>query len=107
MRAKFLLDLYVLFSYNVYVLERMLMNDKLTLKLNRSVIEKTKKYARKKDVSLSEVVERYFKFLTESDENNVIQLTPLVKELSGIIRLNKDQNIKEEYAGYLVKKYKS
>ncbi len=83
------------------------MNNKLTLKLDKSVIEKTKTYARKRDVSLSEVVERYFKYLTESEENNPLALTPLIKELSGVIHLNKNQNVKEGYTEYLTKKYKS
>ncbi|MGC1631597.1 MAG: DUF6364 family protein, partial [Gelidibacter sp.] len=40
------------------------MDTKLTLKLNQKVIEKAKKYASKKNISLSRIVEAYLQSLT-------------------------------------------
>ena len=36
---------------------------------------------------------------------NEEDMSPLVKELSGVIRLKKGQDIKKDYADYLIKKY--
>jgi len=33
-------------------------------------------------------------------------MSPLVKELSGVIRLKKGQDIKKDYTDYLIKKYR-
>jgi hypothetical protein len=45
------------------------MNTKLTLTLEKDVIEKAKEYAAKQGQSLSSLVENYFKHLTIKDEN--------------------------------------
>ena len=80
------------------------MDAKLTLKLNSSVIEKAKSYARKKNVSLSRLIESYLNHITsshvESDE-----ATPLVKSLSGVIHMSKAADSKAEYRKHVVKKY--
>ena len=44
------------------------MNTKLTLSLEKTVIEEAKSYAKKTGRSLSELVENYFKSLTEKSE---------------------------------------
>ena len=44
------------------------MNTKLTLSLEKSVIEEAKSYAKKTGRSLSELVENYFRNLTEKSE---------------------------------------
>lgn len=62
------------------------MDTKLTLKLDKSVIEQAKKYARKKKKSLSKIVEYFFKMLVQEEEYKNREITPLVEELSGIIK---------------------
>ena len=81
------------------------MNSKLTLKLDQTTIEKAKGYARNRKTSLSKLVENYLHKVTAHKEGEE-KITPLVKSLSGIIKLPKNYNHKKEYADYLVDKYK-
>ena len=80
------------------------MNTKLTLLLNKDIIESAKLYAKTKKTSLSVLVENYFKFLAEERTSDT-ELSPIVQELSGIIKLPIDFNSKTEYTNYLIKKY--
>jgi hypothetical protein len=80
------------------------MNTKLTLKMDSQVITRAKGYAAKEGKSLSRMVETYFKLITGQKEKEE-EITPLVKELSGVIRLKKGQDFKTDYADYLGKKY--
>ena len=81
------------------------MDSKLTLKLNSTVIERAKKYAKKKDTSLSRLIENYLSWIT-SDKSKADEISPLVKSLSGIINLPKNFNHKKGYADFLENKYK-
>ena len=80
------------------------MDTKLTLKLEKMVIERAKDYAKKQHTSLSRLIENYFLSLTKEPENE--KITPLVKSLSGILDLPNDTDDKEGYGDYLTKKYK-
>ncbi|MCU7614681.1 DUF6364 family protein [Chryseobacterium sp. GMJ5] len=57
------------------------MDSKLTIKLNETVIERAKKYASGKKMSLSRLIENYLDSLTrgESDE---FEISPFVKSIS-------------------------
>lgn len=81
------------------------MNTKLTLKLDKDIIEQAKLYAKEKHTSLSVLVANYFKTLAENKYEAEIELSPIVQELSGIIELPEDYNLKEDYTDYLIKKY--
>ncbi|MFO7525009.1 MAG: DUF6364 family protein [Ignavibacteriaceae bacterium] len=81
------------------------MNTKLTLKLNKKSIERAKKYARKNKKSLSLMVENYFNMVSEKNEITDIEISPNVLELSGVINLKKQINIKEEYQKHIENKY--
>jgi hypothetical protein len=81
------------------------METKLTLKLDQSIIKKAKKYAISRKKSLSRIVEDYFKGLGFQDNNDEIEINPIVKELSGIISENDIANWKNEYTNYLEQKY--
>ncbi|HOP63683.1 MAG TPA: DUF6364 family protein [Spirochaetota bacterium] len=80
------------------------MNTKLTLKLDKTVIENAKKYSLQRKVSLSELVENYFRSLTEYNEEQ--NYSSVVRELSGIISIDNTDDLKKEYTDYLVEKYK-
>ncbi len=82
------------------------MEVKLTLKLDKDIIEEAKQYAKIKNTSLSRMVERFFKSLSEKKPKASEEHTPLVKELSGVIRLDPDTDVEAEYTGFLVEKYK-
>ena len=81
------------------------MNSKLTLKLNKGSIERAKRYAKKHNQSLSVLVEKYFNLISEKEKNTETEISPNVMELSGIIKLDKDYNIKSEYGKHIEEKY--
>ena len=82
------------------------METKLTLRLNDKVIERAKKYARKRKISLSRMIEAYLDSLTrERGREKETDITPLVESLSGVIDLPSDFDYREEYRDHLTKKY--
>ena len=82
------------------------MEARLTLKLDKGVIDKAKDFAKNKNISLSKMVERYFKAVVDKKPDKEKKYSPLVEELSGIIRLDKDFDFKDDYTGYLIEKYR-
>lgn len=82
------------------------METKLTLKLNRRTIQKAKKYVLINNTSISKLVENYFDSLTVKDGGSEDEISPVVKELSGVINLKDTKDRKAAYAKYLSKKYK-
>ena len=62
------------------------MNTKLTLKLDKSIIDKAKEYAKGKNISLSKMIENYLQALTNK-RNREIKISPLVESLIGVINL--------------------
>ncbi|NBC58318.1 DUF6364 family protein [Mesohalobacter halotolerans] len=81
------------------------MDKKLTLSLNESIIEKAKNYAKSNNISLSKLIESYLGTLTKTEKKET-EITPLVKNLSGVISIDDNFDAKNEYAKYLLKKYK-
>jgi hypothetical protein len=81
------------------------MDTKLTLKLDQSVIEKAKDYAKKQRTSLSRLIENYLLNITREKETDS-EITPLIRSLSGIIDLPDDYDHKQGYKDYLANKYK-
>lgn len=81
------------------------MNTKLTLKLNKRAIERAKKYAQNNKQSLSVMVENYFNMIAEKDSVTDIEISPNVLELSGIIKLSENFNLKKLYGKHLEDKY--
>lgn len=80
------------------------MDTKLTLKLDKHIIENAKKYAKEKKISLSKMVESYLNSITKESEEKV-EITPFVESLSGVINISKE-DYKEDYSDYLNEKYK-
>ena len=80
------------------------MDTKLTIKLDNDVISRAKKYARHRRTSLSRMIESFLDSVTKNETDD-IEITPLVKSLSGVIKLPEDFDYKKERTDYLVKKY--
>jgi hypothetical protein len=80
------------------------MNTKLTIKLNDDVITRAKTYAKHRKTSLSKMIESYLDSVTKP-ESKGIEITPLVKSLSGVITLKDDYDYKKDRTDYLIKKY--
>ncbi|MCG8307335.1 MAG: DUF6364 family protein [Cytophagales bacterium] len=82
------------------------MTTKLTLTLDKKIIEQAKKYASERGRSLSDMVENYFKFLTEHklDEKSE-NLSPRVEKLRGILKVKPDFDYKKVLDEERMKKY--
>ena len=80
------------------------MNTKLTLNLNKHIIESAKDYAKNRRVSLSQLVENYLNSLTKKEEKD-IKVSPLVESLTGVIPNDESAGLKQEYYDYLTQKY--
>ncbi len=79
------------------------MNTKLTLKLNGYIIEQAKTDAKKKNTSLSKLIESYLGLLVDPNEKQ--EVTPLVKSLSGVIDLPEDYDNKTNFRKHILNKY--
>jgi hypothetical protein len=82
------------------------MNTKLTLTIEKDVIKSAKDYAKDKGHSLSELVENYFKLIT-SDHRDITpeELSPRIKRLRGIIKVESGKDYKAILEEELTKKY--
>ena len=84
----------------------MIMDVKLTLKLDQEIIEKAKHYAANKKLSLSRLIETYLQSITSEKKSDEIQISPFVKSLSTGVQIPNDFDYKSEYSNYLTEKYK-
>jgi hypothetical protein len=76
----------------------------LTIKLDDDVISRAKRYAKHRKTSLSKMIESYLDSVTKPNSKK-IEITPLVKSLSGVITLPVDYDYKKDYADHLTSKY--
>ena len=82
------------------------MNTKLTLTLENDVIKIAKDFAKEKGQSLSELVENYFKLLTKNSKTESShELSPRVKALKGILKVNEGFDYKEVLEEEILKKH--
>lgn len=81
------------------------MNTKLTLSLDRDIIEQAKEFAQARHQSLSKLIEGYLRQLTGS-KDVTSPVTPVVAQLSGVLGAEKISGHKREYTDYLVNKYR-
>jgi hypothetical protein len=81
------------------------MNTKLTLSLDRDIIEQAKEFAQSRHQSLSKLIESYLQQLTGSKDMKT-PVTPLVARLSGVLDARKADAHKREYTDYLADKYR-
>jgi formiminotetrahydrofolate cyclodeaminase len=79
------------------------MTTKLTLTVEKSVIERAKSYAKNTGRSLSELIENYLDNITnESKEEN---LSPKLRKIVGAVKLPKDFDEKKELRSYFENKH--
>jgi len=79
------------------------MESKLTLKLNKDIIDLAKTYAKEHNISLSKLIENYLQTVTLR-RSEKIEISPLVKSLTGVIDLS-DADYKKDYTDFLSQKY--
>jgi hypothetical protein len=81
------------------------MNAKLTLSLDRDIIEQAKEFASARHKSLSKLIEGYLRQATSSIDDSK-QITPLVAKLSGVIDARQLGDHKSDYGDFLADKYR-
>ena len=84
------------------------MNTKLTLRLDKSVINKAKAYAASRDISLSRMIESYLRSLLVEDlseSKKKVKISPFVKSMSTGVKISPDIDPKELYKDSLTEKY--
>ena len=82
------------------------MKAKLTLSVEKSVVERAKRYAREHERSLSEIVTKYLEFLT-IDEGPGTDIDPVVLEVSDEISSEELAGIGDARYEYMKDKYLS
>ena len=86
------------------------MDAKLTLKLDKFVIDRAKEYATSHKRSLSRIIESYLQSLAiQNDSKNSkmdIQISPFVKSMTSGVHIPADLDYKIAYSDYLTEKYK-
>ena len=82
------------------------MSIKLTLTLEKEVIDVAKKYAKENGQSLSEIVENYFKLLTNnSSQDKKPRLSSKVESLKGILKVDDDFDYKTILTEEILRKH--
>lgn len=82
------------------------MDTKLTLSMDKKIIEEAKKYARKRNMSLSGLIENYLASVTSKKKGGGGDISPLVSSLSGVLDLKAGDDHRKMYADQLAGKYK-
>jgi len=85
------------------------MDTKLTLKLDKLVIEQAKEYASLHKRSLSRIIESYLRSLVNRDKNNDdsdIEISQFVKSMSTGVNIPADLDYKSEILNHLIEKHK-
>ena len=79
------------------------MTTKLTLTVEKTIIERAKSYAKGTGRSLSELIENYLESITE--ENGHSDLSPKLKKLVGAVQLPADFDYDKELRSAIEKKH--
>ncbi len=85
------------------------MDTKLTLKLDKFVIEQAKEYASSHKRSLSRIIESYLKSLinrNKKEDESDIEISPFVKSISTGVKIPTDLDYKSEFLNHLTEKHK-
>lgn len=79
------------------------MTTKLTLTVEKEVIERAKSYAKHSGRSLSELIEQYLDAITRETTHDTV--SPKLKKIVGSVKLPKHFDEKKELQSYLEKKH--
>jgi len=87
----------------IFVQSILVMNTKLTLTVEKSVIDRAKKYAAKTGRSLSEIIENYLSTLPAEKEDR--KISPKLEKLVGSVKLPKNFDEEKEIEQYFSEKH--
>jgi hypothetical protein len=80
------------------------MTTKLTLTVEKDVIERAKSYAKRTGRSLSDLIEKYLENITQEEKRDK-ELSPRLKKIVGSVKLPKNFNEEKELRAYFEKKH--
>jgi formiminotetrahydrofolate cyclodeaminase len=80
------------------------MTSKLTLTIEKSIIDKAKSYAKQTGRSLSELIENYLESIT-GEIDHVDELSPKLKKIVGAVKLPENFDEEKELRTYLENKH--
>jgi len=80
------------------------MTTKLTLTVEKEIIERAKSYAKQTGRSLSELIEKYLQNLINEDKSKK-DMNPKLKKIIGSVRLPKNFDEKKELSKYYKSKH--
>lgn len=81
------------------------MDTKLTLRLDKAVIEKAKIYANSKQISLSKMIENYLQSILEKEKDE-FEISPFIQSMTVKNALPLDIDVKEEYLKHAETKHR-
>ncbi len=79
------------------------MTSKLTLTVEKSIIERAKSYSKNSGRSLSEIITNYLDNLTK--EYSEEKISPKLKKIVGSVKLPKNFDMEKEKRNYLERKH--
>lgn len=103
-----MLDKHVLtiYIYTCIICEMFEMAAKLTLTLNKNVIDLAKDYSKANNISISKLVESYLKAITQNSvKSKTESIPPIISSLSGIARKADNISDKDLLAKALTEKF--
>ncbi len=77
---------------------------KLTLTMNKKVIDSAKKYAKKNGKSLSSLIESYLKTILTKEEPTQ-EISPTIQSLMGVAQIGSDFDEKKEMTDAMIQKH--
>ncbi|MFZ9939397.1 MAG: DUF6364 family protein [Bacteroidia bacterium] len=93
----------IIIIIRIFALKARIMTTKLTLTVEKTIIERAKAYAKRTGRSLSELIESYLENITEENYNS--ELSPKLKELIGSVKLPEDFDEENELRSAIEKKH--
>jgi formiminotetrahydrofolate cyclodeaminase len=90
-------------NIRIFIKTTRIMTTKLTLTVEKSVIERAKSYAKNTGRSLSQIIESYLETITKEDENR--EMSPKLRKIVGAVRLPKNFDEEKELRNYFESKH--
>jgi hypothetical protein len=78
---------------------------KLTLSIDKDIIEEARHMATEQQTSISEMFSNFIKGVSRKRSKDKLQLTPLTKKVSGIAKIADDVDYKQLISDSLAEKY--
>jgi hypothetical protein len=82
------------------------MKSKLTISIDKTVLDKAKRYALEQNLDLTQKIENFLKSLPHQDPEINFEISPFVRSISTGNTIPNDYDYKKDYRDYLEKKHR-